>query len=37
MDEPKHVAERYDWKHILIIAKLKAVLGYIIYVFIFTY
>jgi len=37
MDEPKHVAERYDWKCILIIAQLKVVLDYIFYMYIFIY
>jgi hypothetical protein len=32
MDDPKNVAERYDCKHILIIAKLKVVLDYIFYI-----
>ena len=35
MDEPKQVAERYDWKYILIIAKLKDVLDYILYLYIY--
>jgi len=33
MDEPKHVAERYDWKYILITAALKVVLDNIFYTF----
>jgi hypothetical protein len=33
MDEPKHVAERYDWKYILLIAKVKVVLDRILYLY----
>jgi hypothetical protein len=33
MDEPKYVAERYDWKYMLIIAELKVTLEYILYLY----
>jgi hypothetical protein len=35
MDKPKNVAERYDWKYIVIIAKVKVELDCISYLYIY--